>query len=82
MGANLMNRLWENKTFKMLLFAAGIIVCFVFFGVMQEKIMRGCFGGEVVNGKCVNGDKYEYELTLVGIFAIWYAILARSKKNV
>lgn len=72
-------RVWGNETFRMLFIAAGIMICFVYFGIMQEKIMRGCFGGELVEGKCVNGEKYVFEITLVGILALWYAILARSK---
>lgn len=93
-------RTWANETFRMLFIAAGIMICFVYFGIMQEKIMRGCFGGELVEGKCVDGgklsfalssnailicfgnyflEKYEFEITLVGILALWYAIFARSK---
>lgn len=74
-------RIWANDTFRMLFIAAGIMICFVYFGVMQEKIMRGCFGGEIdlETGKCVGGEKYKFEITLVGILALWYAIFARSK---
>lgn len=81
MGAltDLPKRIWAIDRIRMLCIAAGIMICFVYFGIMQEKIMRGCFGGELVEGKCVNGEKYEFEITLVGILALWYAILARSK---
>lgn len=50
-------RIWANETFRMLFIAAGIMICFLYFGVMQEKIMRGCFGGEITDGKCENGGK-------------------------
>lgn len=72
-------RIWANETFRMLFIAAGIMICFVVFGIMQEKIMRGCFGGTLLEGKCVDGEKYEFEITLVAILALWYATLARSK---
>lgn len=76
---DLARRIWKNDTFRMLFIAVGIMVCFLYFGIMQEKVMRGCFGGEIVETKCVNGEKYQYELTFVGILTIWYALLARSK---
>ena len=72
-------RVWANDTFRMLFIAAGIMICFLYFGVMQEKIMRGCFGGELVEGKCINGEKYEFEFTLVFFLTAWYAIFAKSK---
>lgn len=76
---DVLKRIWENDMFRMLCIAAGIMGCFLLFGIMQEKIMRGCFGGELSEGKCVNGEKYEYEITLVCILALWNAVLARSK---
>ena len=71
-------RIWANETFRMLFIAAGIIICFLYFGIMQEKIMRGCFGGKLVEGKCIEGEKYEFEITLVGTLALVYATVARS----
>lgn len=72
-------RVWANDMFRMIFIAAGIMVCFLYFGIMQEKIMRGCFGGELVDGECLNGEKFQFELTLVGILALVYAIVGRSK---
>lgn len=55
---DLVKRMWANDMFRMLFIAAGIMVCFLLFGIMQEKIMRGCFGGELdENGKCIGGGK-------------------------
>lgn len=90
--------IWANKTFRLIFFAAGIMICFLYFGMMQEKIMRGCFGGEILGGKCVNGgeskslglennqfemllitEKYIYELTLVGILCLVYAVVSGSE---
>lgn len=77
--SDIAKRIWANETFRLLFIAAGIMVCFLVFGIMQEKIMRGCFGGTLEEGKCVDGEKYEFEITLVGILALWYATLARCE---
>lgn len=53
---DLVKRVWGNETFRMMFIASGIIICFLYFGVIQEKLMRGCFGGEVVDRKCVGGE--------------------------
>lgn len=74
-------RIWAVEMVRMLFIAAGIMVCFLYFGIMQEQVMRGCFGGEMVEKMCVDGEKYEYELTFVGILTLWYAIIAKSKLN-
>ncbi|KAG5669006.1 hypothetical protein PVAND_016909 [Polypedilum vanderplanki] len=74
---NPLKRLWANDTFRMIFIAAGIMLCFFAFGIMQEKVMRGCFGGELKEGKCIDGEKYKYELTLVLVLCAWYAIFAK-----
>jgi hypothetical protein len=76
---DLAKRIWAVEIIRMLFIAAGIMVCFLYFGIMQEQVMRGCFGGEMIENKCSDGDKFEFELTFVGILTLWYAILARSK---
>jgi hypothetical protein len=79
--ANLPKRLWANDTFRMLFIAAGIMICFFAFGIMQEKVMRGCFSEQVdEKGKCIDG-KFTFELTLVLLLAAWYAIFAKCKSN-
>ena len=40
--------------------------------------MRGCFGGEVIDGKCT-GERFTYEMTLVLIYCTWYAVFSRRK---
>lgn len=75
-------RIWAYEYFRLVFIAAGIMLGFLIFGIMQEKITRkSCFGG-VVNekGKCEGGEKFEFEMTLVCILAFWYAVLARGKK--
>ena len=75
---DLLKRLWANETFRICFIAAGIMICFGVFGIMQEKVMRGCFGGEMV-GKVCTGDKYKYETTFVLILCTWYALFARCE---
>lgn len=73
-------RLWANDNFRLIFIAAGIMICFFVFGIMQEKVMRGCFGGELIGKKCTEpGEKYTYELTLVLILCAWYATVAKCK---
>lgn len=71
-------RIWANDTFRICFIAAGIMICFGVFGIMQEKVMRGCFGGEMV-GKVCTGEKYKYETTFVLILCTWYALFARCE---
>src|SRR5690606_24105374 len=33
-----------QSSFKMLIYAAGIFVCYFYFGILQEKILRGTYG--------------------------------------
>jgi hypothetical protein len=78
---DLPKRIWANEHFRLIFIAAGIMLGFLVFGIMQEKITRkSCFGG-VVNekGKCEGGEKFEFEMTLVFCLTLWYAILARSE---
>ncbi|KAG5668860.1 hypothetical protein PVAND_016781 [Polypedilum vanderplanki] len=63
-------------TIRLLFFAAGIVVCYFFYGVMQEKIMRTCYGGEFIDGKC-NGERFKFEMTLVFIYSFWNIFVAR-----
>ena len=69
---------WANDTLRMVTFAIGIIVCFSIYGMLQEKIMRACYGGQFEDGKC-SGKKFEFELTLVMIYCIYYSIFSKSE---
>lgn len=78
---NLPRRLWAIENFRLFFIATGIIGGFSTFAVMQEKITRkSCFGG-IINkdGKCEGNEKFEYEMVLVGLLSIWYAIVAKRK---
>lgn len=73
-----LKRLWTYDTFRVMIFAGGIIGCFFVYGIMQEKVMRGCFGGDVIDGKC-EGERFTYEMCLVLIYCSWYAAFSKSK---
>lgn len=73
-------KIWAVKMIRMMTISVGIILCFLWFGIMQEEVTRGCWGGEIVNKtKCINHDPFEYELTFVGILTLWYAVVAGGK---
>jgi len=78
-STDFLERIWKNETFRMLIIALGIILCFFYFGIVQEKVMRGCFGGESINGKCVGGERFQYEFTFIGILCFFYAATARGE---
>lgn len=54
----------SNGKIKFLFVALGILVSFVYVGVFQEKIMRGCYGGDVKDG-CKDGEKFRFATSLV-----------------
>lgn len=53
----------SNGKIKFLFVALGILVSFVYVGVFQEKIMRGCYGGTTKD--CSDGEKFKFATTLV-----------------
>jgi len=77
-SSDFLKRLWANDTFRICFIAAGIMICFGVFAVMQEKVMRGCFGGEM-DGKVCSGKNYTHVTTFVLILCTWYALFARCE---
>lgn len=71
-------KVWAMKTVRMIVISLGIIVCFLYFGIIQERVTKGCFGGEYIDNDC-SGDRFRFEMTLVFIFTFIYAIVARSE---
>ncbi|KAG5668861.1 hypothetical protein PVAND_016782 [Polypedilum vanderplanki] len=70
-------KLWDkNPRIRLLTFAFAIVLCFFFYGIMQEKIMRTCYGGEFIDGKC-NGERFKYEMCLVFTYTTWNFLVAR-----
>lgn len=57
-----------QKTNKLIICAAGIFVCYFYFGILQEKITRGKYGEEEkdADGNIIKPtEKYTYMLALV-----------------
>ncbi|GBN78917.1 Solute carrier family 35 member B1 [Araneus ventricosus] len=60
------NRMTSNK--KVLIYAAGIFVCYFYFGILQEKITRSTYG---------ESDKFTYTSTLVFVQCVVNALFAK-----
>lgn len=63
---------------KFVIVALGIFFSYVCFGILQEKVTRSTYG-DFVNEDGTKGEKFRYELTLVGIQCFIYCIFARGK---
>lgn len=56
---------WKNNgRLKFITTALGIFLSYFVVGILQEKIMRGCYG-DTVNKDCRNGERFKYAVTLV-----------------
>lgn len=65
---------WKNNgRLKFILTAAGIFVAYLCVGMLQEKIMRGCYGD--------NCERFKYAVTLVGVQSLCAFIFIKSKKK-
>lgn len=58
-----------DKRAKFTVCAAGIFVCYFFYGILQEKITRGTYGEK--------GEKFTYSLSLVFVQCVVNYIFAR-----
>lgn len=52
----------ENGKFKLIITALGIFLSYIIVGILQEKIMRGCYSDK--NGIC---NRFTFAITLVGV---------------
>lgn len=69
---------WKhNGRLKFIITALCIFFAYFFVGVLQEKIMRGCYG-DAVNKDCRNGERFKYAVTLVGIQSLCAFLLIKS----
>lgn len=58
---------WKNNgRLKFITTALCIFFSYFVVGILQEKIMRGCYG-DSVNKDCRNGERFKYAVTLVGV---------------
>jgi len=60
-----------NKHTKLFIYAAGIFVCYFYFGMLQEKITRGQYG----NGE--NKEKFTYMFALVFVQCLLNYLFAK-----
>lgn len=63
-------RIIMDKRAKFTICAAGIFICYFFYGLLQEKITRGTYG--------VKGEKFTYSLSLVFIQCVVNYAFARA----
>lgn len=58
---------WKhNGRLKFITTALCIFFSYFIVGILQEKIMRGCYG-DSVNKDCRNGERFKFAVTLVGV---------------
>lgn len=82
-AGNAIRNCWEaNGKIKFIFVALGIFVSFIYVGIFQETIMRGCYGEDTSN-ECENGEKFKYAITLVLVksFCGLVFIIGKSKKK-
>lgn len=64
-AGNAIKNVWNsNGKIKFILVALGIFVSFVYVGVFQETIMKGCYGEDKSNN-CENGEQFKFASSLV-----------------
>lgn len=69
---------WKyNGRLKFVSTALCIFVAYFIVGILQEKIMRGCYGDEV-NKDCRNGERFKYAVTLVGVQSLCAFLFIKS----
>lgn len=70
---------WTNNgRIKFILTALGIFLSFICVGILQERIMRGCYGDEG-NKDCPPERRFKYAITLVAVQMLSAFILIKSK---
>jgi solute carrier family 35 (UDP-galactose transporter), member B1 len=66
-----------RQKLKLVGFAAGILVCYTVFGLLQEKIFRGRYGNEVqADGK--TGEVFKLPITFGAMQCVFYTTFAKG----
>jgi UDP-galactose transporter B1 len=60
--------------------AAGIFVCYFYFGIMQEKITRGRYGSDVNEDDGKIGERFTFTLALVAVQCIFNWLFAKGNE--
>lgn len=70
---------WKNNgRLKFITTALCIFFAYFIVGVLQEKIMRGCYG-DSINKDCRDGERFKYAVTLVGVQSLCAFLFIKSK---
>lgn len=70
---------WKNNgRLKFITTAVGIFFAYFIVGILQEKIMRGCYG-DSINKDCRDGERFKYAVTLVGVQSLCAFLFIKSK---
>lgn len=64
----------HNDKVRLMISAAGIFICYFYFGVFQEVITRGRYGNE--DGK--KGERFTFTLALVGVQCFFNWLFAKG----
>jgi UDP-galactose transporter B1 len=67
----------KDKT-SLLISAAGIFVCYFYFGIMQEKITRGRYGVDENEDGTV-GERFTFTLALVAVQCVFNWLFAKGE---
>lgn len=69
---------WQNNgPFKFILVSLGVFMSLISFGVLEEKLMQGCYGEEDKEN-CPQNKKFKYATTIVGSQMLCAFIIAKS----
>lgn len=76
---NAFQKSWQNNgRFKFIVVALGIFLSYFIVGILQEKIMRGCYGN-VDGKKCADNDKFTYAITIALVQNVFAFIIIRGE---
>lgn len=59
-----------NDRTKFIIYALGIFVSYFYFGILQERITRGRYGGDESGDNPEEGERFTYMMALCGIQCI------------
>lgn len=76
---NAFQKSWQNNgRFKFIVVALGIFLSYFIVGILQEKIMRGCYGDDT-SKKCEKGEKFTYAITIALVQNVFAFIIIRGE---
>lgn len=77
---NAFQKSWQNDgRMKFIVVALGIFLSYFIVGILQEKIMRGCYGD--TSEKCEKGEKFTYAISIALVQNLFAFIIIRGKRQ-